>query len=257
MPLLRRSLVALAGAMLFPAPAAAQETRPLIVFAAASLQTALKGVVKAWQDSTGKKATVSYAASSQLARQIEQGAPADIFASADQEWMDWVEKRGLIRSASRTNLLGNALVLIAAPGVATDLKIAPGFALAEALGESRLATGAVQTVPAGRYAHLALTALGVWDKVAPRIAGTENVRAALALVARGEARFGVVYETDARAEQRVRVVDRFPANSHPPIFYPFAIAASSKHQDAEAFLTFLTSPEARRIFEGEGFIFLK
>ncbi|QCI66373.1 molybdate ABC transporter substrate-binding protein [Phreatobacter stygius] len=243
------AVFALSGAR----PASAQETRPVLVFAAASLQTALNGIAAEWQKETGKRATFSYAASSALARQMEQGAPADLFASADLEWMDWVQQRNLIRPGSRQTLLANTLVLIAPASLATDLKIQPGFPLAAAIGDSRLATGDPRAVPVGRYAQAALTALGVWNEVQPRIAGADNVRAALALVARGEARFGIVYATDARTEARVKVVDTFPAGSHPPVLYPFALTASSAHPDAGAFMTYLRSPAAIRIFEAEGF----
>jgi molybdate transport system substrate-binding protein len=237
--------------------ALAQETRPVLVFAAASLQTALNAIGAEWQRQTGKRVSFSYAASSALARQIEQGAPADLFASADLEWMDWVQQRNLIKPGSRTTLLANSLVLIAAREDQVQLTIAPGFALAAAIGQSRLATGDPRAVPVGRYAQAALTALGVWDAVSPRIAGADNVRSALALVARGEARFGIVYATDAKVEPRVRVVDTFPASSHPAILYPFAQTAGSSHPDAAAFLTYLRSPAANRIFEAEGFTLVK
>ncbi|CEJ10119.1 Molybdate-binding periplasmic protein precursor [bacterium YEK0313] len=251
----RRVMLGLAAALAFAAirPTAAQEARPVLVFAAASLQTALNAIAAEWQKETGKRVTFSYAASSALARQMEQGAPADMFASADLEWMNWVAERNLIRPATRETLLANRLVLIAPAELATSLKIAPGFALAEAVGESRLATGDPRAVPVGRYAQAALTHLGVWDQVRPRIAGADNVRAALALVARGEARYGIVYTTDARTEPRVKVVDTFPADSHPPVLYPFALTAGSTHSDAAAFLAYLRSPTAVRIFEAEGF----
>ena len=255
--LARRTLLSLLiGAIALP-PARAQEPKPVLFFAAASLQTALNAVAAAWQGETGKKVTFSYAATSALARQIEQGAPADLFASADLEWMDWADQRKLIKPGTRKSLLGNTLVLIAQKDAAIDLKIAPGFALAAALGESRLATGNPQFVPAGKYAQAALTALGVWDQVGPRLAGAENVRAALALVARGEAKLGIVYGTDAKTEPRVRIVDTFPASSHPPIVYPFALTAQSSNPDALAFLAYLSSPAAVRIFEAEGFTILK
>lgn len=251
----RRDILALMASAA-AAPALAQEPRPLLVFAAASLQTSLAAVAQRWQ-SGGRRVTFSFAASSALARQLGQGAPADIFASADLEWMDWVQERGLIRAETRRSLLGNRLVLIAPADSAANLSIAPGFALAEAIGDSRLATGNVQSVPVGRYARQALTSLGVWDQVGPRIAGVDNVRAALALVARGEARFGIVYETDARTEPRVRVIGTFPPESHAAIVYPFALTAASTHPEARAFLTYLTSPDAIRIFETEGFSILR
>lgn len=256
---LSRRTALLAGALLFTAkPAPAQESRPVLFFAAASLQTALNAVAADWQRETGKRITFSYAASSALARQLEQGAPADLFASADLDWMDWAEQRNLIRPGTRRTLLGNTLVMIEpADGPPTQLPIAPGFPLVAALGDSRLATGNPQSVPVGRYAQAALSALGVWEQTRPRIAGTENVRAALALVARGEARFGIVYGTDARTEPRVRVVGTFPAESHPPIVYPFALTTTSRNPDAQAFLDYLRSPAAIRIFEAEGFEILR
>ncbi len=234
--------------------ASAQEARPVIMFAAASLQTALGAVAAEWRRETGRQVTVSYASSSALARQIEQGAPADLFASADLDWMDWLQERKLIRPETRRTLLGNSLVLIAARDWAGDVRIERGFGLAAALGDSRLALANPQAVPAGKYARQALESLGVWSDVAPRVAGAENVRAALALVARGEARFGIVYDTDARTEPRVQVVGRFPAESHPPILYPVALTAGSRHPDAAAFLAYLGGPAATRLFEAEGFI---
>ena len=248
-------LVLLAG---LASPSQAQETRPLVVFAAASLQTALTAIATDWQRETGKRVTFSFAASSAIARQLDQGAPADLFASADLDWMDFAEQRRLIRAGTRRTLLGNSLVLIEPVSeTASTLTIAPGFPLAAAIGTSRLATGNVQSVPVGRYAQAALTALGVWTEVAPRIAGADNVRAALALVARGEARLGIVYATDARTEPRVRVVGTFTAGSHPPIAYPVAVTAGSTHPDAAAFLAYLASPAAVRIFEAEGFTVLR
>lgn len=235
----------------------ADDRRPILFFAAASLQTALDAIAAEWQRDTGKTVTFSYAASSALARQLESGAPADLFASADLAWMDWAEQRKLIDPASRTSLLGNTLVLISARDDAAAVRIAPGFGLAAAIGNSRLATGNPQGVPVGRYAQAALTSLGVWDQVRERIAGTENVRAALAFVARGEARFGIVYKTDAQTEPRVRIVDTFPATTHPPIVYPFARTAASTNPAARDFLAYLASPAAARIFEHEGFAVLK
>lgn len=236
----------------------AQQQRPVLVFAAASLQTALTAVAAEWQRETGERVTMSFAASATLARQLEQGAPADLFASADLDWMDWAEARNLIRSDTRRSLLGNRLVLIEpADRPPTDLTIAPGFPLAAAIGDSRLATGNPQSVPVGRYAREALGSLGVWGRVGPRVAGADNVRAALALVARGEARFGIVYETDARTDSRVRVVGAFPLGSHSPIVYPFAVTANATHPRARAFLDFLRSLSATRIFSAEGFAILR
>lgn len=257
MPIVRRSAI---GAVLAASirPSFAQAARPVVVFAAASLQTVLPTIAGLWLGETGRSAVFSFAASSALARQLDQGAPADLFASADAEWMDWAERRGLVRADSRRSLLGNALVLVeAADRPASALAIAPGFPLAAAIGDSRLAMGNPQSVPAGRYAQAALTSLGVWDAVRPRIAGAENVRAALALVARGEARFGIVYATDARSEPRVRTVGVFPADSHPAIVYPFALTAGSTGPDGAAFLAYLSSPAAVGAFEAEGFSVLR
>ena len=246
---------ALALALVCASSAARAEAggRPVLFFAAASLQTALNAIGAMWKADAGKTVAFSYAGSSALARQIEAGAPADLFASADLEWMDWAQERKLIDVATRRALLGNRLVLIAPKDSEAALTIRPGFALAGAIGDSRLATGNPQSVPVGRYAQAALTSLGVWETVKQRIAGVENVRAALALVARGEAKFGVVYRTDAAAEPRVRVVDVFPEESHPRIVYPFARLAGSTHPDAADFLAYLQGPRAREAFEREGF----
>jgi molybdate transport system substrate-binding protein len=227
-----------------------------MVFAAASLQTALNAIAADWKAATGTEAAFSYAASSALAKQIESGAPADVFASADLRWMDHAEGKGLLRPGTRRTLLGNDLVLIAPADSAVALTPAPGFPLAAALGDGRLALGAPDTVPAGAYAKAALTALGVWEAVEPRTAGVENVRAALMLVARGEAPLGVVYRTDAMAEPAVRIVAAFPADSHPEIVYPFALTATSAHPRAAAFLDHLGSPAARAVFAAQGFTVL-
>ena len=234
-------------------PALAQQSKPVIVFAASSLQTALKRIAADWNKETGKTATLSFAASSALARQIESGAPADLFASADLEWMNWVEARRLIKSDSRRKVLGNALVLIAHRDSKLDLTISPGFSLAATIGGSRIATGNPSSVPVGKYAQAALKSLGVWTDVAPRIAGVENVRSALTLVARGEALLGIVYRTDAKSEPNVRIIDTFPDGSHPPIVYPFAIVAGSTNPDAAPFLGYLSSPQASAHFRAEGF----
>lgn len=262
--LTRRDATALLASLTVTGPARAQGSRPLVVFAAASLQTALDAIAAHWKQETGKSVWLSYAASSALARQIDQGAPADLFAAADLDWMDWAAQRKLIQPDSRRILLENTLVLVEPASLPptslpptslppTSLTLAPGFPLAQMLGNSRLAVGQIPAVPAGRYAREALSSLQVWDAVAPKLAGADNVRAALAWVARGEARFGIVYATDARSEPRVRVVAPFPANSHTPILYPFAITATSRHPDAKTFLDALSSPAAIRIFEAEGF----
>ena len=233
-------------------PAAAQSGPT--VFAAASLKTALDEVGVVYTARTGRKATVSYAAASALAKQIEQGAPADVFISADLDWMDFLASKGLVRTESRVNLISNTLVLIAPAGSPAEPKIAPGFELAAAIGDGKLATGDVKSVPVGKYAKAALTSLGVWAAIEPKIAGAENVRAALALVARGEARYGIVYGSDARSEPKVAVVDTFPPASHPPIVYPAAIMKEAASAEAAAYLDFLKGAEAARIFEANGFV---
>jgi molybdate transport system substrate-binding protein len=252
-----RLLRRLAGpllALLCLAAAPAARAEPL-VFAAASLREALDVAAQAWAKRSGSRPVISYAGSSALARQIEQGAPADVFVPADEAWMDWAAQRGLLRAGTRVPLAANRLVLIAPAGAApTGLRLAPGVSLAAALGaDGRLALGEVASVPAGRYAKAALEGLGAWTAVAGRLAQTENVRAALALVARGEAPLGVVYATDARAEPRVRVVDTFPETSHPPIVYPAAVTAGARSARAQAFIDFLRSAEGRAVFAAHGF----
>lgn len=228
-----------------------------MVFAAASLKTALDRIASAWKKASGKDLTRSYAASSALAKQIEAGAPADVYLSADLRWMDWLATRDLIDNASRKTLLGNALVLIAPKTSDIALEIAPDFALAQALGDGRLAMGEPNAVPAGTYAKAALEKLGVWESVESKIAGAENVRVALAYVARGETPLGIVYATDAKSEPNVRVVGTFPGETHPPIVYPAARTATSNNPEAKTFMDFLDSPEARTIFEDEGFTVLE
>jgi molybdate transport system substrate-binding protein len=224
----------------------------LVVFAAASLVDALDEVNKHFTAQTHYEVKASYAASSVLARQIEAGAHADIFFSADREWMDYLDKRGLLRAGTRRDVLGNSLVLIAPTGSKVHLKIAPGFALVAALGEGRLAMADPESVPAGLYGKQALTKLGVWEHVKNRLAPAENVRAALAYVARGETPLGVVYQTDAQAEKRVRLVDAFPEDTHDPIVYPVAITQSAQPQ-AATYLDFLASEAAQQVFMRGGF----
>lgn len=226
-----------------------------LVFAAASLKEVLDAAGEAWVRRGHPRPVVSYAASPALARQIDQGAPADLFVSADPQWMDWLEARQRVRAATRVPLAGNRLVLIG-PTAATPaaLRIAPGFPLAAALGPGgRLAVAEVETVPAGRYARAALESLGVWTSVASRLAQTENVRVALSLVARGEAPLGIVYATDARAEPRVRVIGAFDPSAHPSIAYPAAITAASRSARAQPFLDFLRSPDGQAVFDVFGF----
>ena len=236
-------------------PAKAQTAEPTLVFAAASLKNALDAAVEDYTKTTGKAVNVSYAASSALAKQIEQAAPADIFFSADLDWMDYLQERNLIAPDSRVTLLGNEIVLVAPADSDTALEIAPGFALADALKGGKLAMAATASVPAGKYGKAALEKLGVWDSVAANVAETENVRAALALVARGEAPLGIVYTTDAKAEPGVKVVGTFPADSHPPILYPVALTASAR-PEAREFLDYLISAKAKPFFEAQGFRFI-
>jgi molybdate transport system substrate-binding protein len=249
-------LAVLIAAQALAAPTFAQ-SRDLLVFAAASMKNALDDVARQWQAETGKSVAVSYAASSALAKQIEQGAPADLFISADQAWMDYLAGRKLIKAGTRVDLLGNSIVLVAAKDSKSALKIVPGFDLAGALGENRLAMADVDAVPAGKYGKAALETLGVWPSVAGRVAQAQDVRAALALVSRGEAPFGIVYKTDAAADPGVRVVDAFPAGSHPPIVYPAAALADAKNAAAAAaFLAYMRSAKARAAFDKQGFAVL-
>jgi molybdate transport system substrate-binding protein len=247
----------LSAGILAPPSVAAQETGKLTIFAAASLKTALDAANAAYRAETGTPVTVSYAASSALAKQIEAGAPADIFISADLDWMDYLASKALIRTETRSNILGNRLVLIAPKDGAKPIGIRPGFDLAGLLAGGRLAMGAVDSVPAGRYGKAALQTLGIWKSVEERVAGAENVRAALALVSRGEAPYGIVYETDAAAEPGVAVVGTFPQDTHPPIIYPAAVLAGSSNALAKAYLDFLKSDRARPFFVGQGFTVLK
>lgn len=230
----------------------AEPPRAPVVLAAASLQDALTEAADAWAAEGHARPVLSFAASSALARQVEGGAPADLFLSADEEWMDALAAKGLIDPASRKSFLGNRLVLIAPASAKTALGIKPGMAIGAALGDGRLAIADPAGVPAGRYGKAALTALGVWPEVAERIAVAENVRAALALVERGEAPLGIVYETDAAVSKKVRVIGAFPASSHPPITYPIARLKTASSPDAEAFRAYLVGP-ALPIFRARGF----
>ncbi|MCP1168430.1 molybdate ABC transporter substrate-binding protein [Limimaricola litoreus] len=242
----------LAALMLALAPSGAARAE-ILTFAAASLGGPLDRAVEAWEAQGGAAVTVSYAGSSALARQIMAGAPADLFISANEDWMEEVARAGLIETESRRDILGNALVLIAADAEAPEAEIGPGLDLATRLGSGRLAMALVDAVPAGQYGRAALEGLGLWDGIAPRVAQAENVRAALALVASGAAPYGIVYATDAAEEPRVKVVGRFAAESHPPIRYPAALVAGAD-PEAAGFLDFLSGPEAGAIFEGAGFI---
>jgi molybdate transport system substrate-binding protein len=237
-----------------PNPLSAQET--LTVFAAASMKNALDDVDAAFMQKTGIKVAASYAASSALMKQIEAGAPADIFVSADLDWMDYGARKSVIKDDTRIDLLGNRLVLIAPKdSKISNLTIAPGVDFAALAGEGRVVTGEVRAVPVGRYAKAALQKLGLWQQVGPKLAMTENVRAALVLVGRGEAPLGIVYETDAKVDPRVKIIGVFPDDSYPPIIYPAAATMQAKPAAAD-YLGFLTSSVARAIFERYGFSFL-
>jgi molybdate transport system substrate-binding protein len=232
------------------------EARDVVVFAAASLKNALDDAGAAWTQDSGKQVAISYAASSALAKQIDAGAPADLFFSADPDWMDYAASKGLIRPESRADLLGNSLVLIAPRDSAVQIPLQPGLDLAAMLGGNRLAMGHVGAVPAGKYGKAALEKLGAWTGVKDKLAQTDNVRAALLLVSRGEAALGIVYRTDAASDPNVRIVAAFPEGTHPPIVYPVALTAESKHPDAAAFLAFLRSSKAKPFFEKQGFVIM-
>jgi molybdate transport system substrate-binding protein len=235
-------------------PVSAQET--ITVFAAASMKNALDDANKAFTDKTGTKVTTSYAATSALMKQMEQGAPADVFISADIQWMNYGVEKKVVDAATRFDLLGNKLVLIAPKdSPLSEVTIGQGFDLAKLAGDGRIATGDVQAVPVGKYAKAALEKLGSWDAAAPKFAMAENVRAALILVARGEAALGIVYETDAKIEPGVKIVGKFPEGSHPAIVYPVAATPNAK-PDAKKYLDFLRTGAAQVIFEKYGFTFL-
>lgn len=248
-----RGLMGLLFGWLMASWAGGAQAQNLLVFAAASLKDALDAVVAEYQAGTDVPVVVSYASSSTLARQIEQGAPADVFFSANPQWLDYLAERGLIRAGSRTNLLGNGLVLIAPRGSDVALEIGPGFDLAGTLAGRPLAMGDPDHVPAGIYGKAALEKLGVWPSIAPHVVRADNVRAALALVARGEAPLGIVYRSDAVADPTVRVVGAFAPDSHPPITYPVAIVAASQHPAASEFVAFLKTAPAVALFERFGF----
>src|SRR5262245_29418743 len=246
-PLARRTWLGLAVLALIgwiglglPGRPAQAQAKPLLVFAAASLKNALDDVAAQYERETGKKVTISYGASPALAKQIEAAAPADLFISADLDWMDYLQTRNLIKPETRGNLLGNRLVLVAPKDSQASIRIGPGFPLVELLGSGgRLAMADPKAVPAGKYGRAALESLGVWQAVEPRVAAAENVRAALALVSRGEAPLGIVYQTDAAADANVKIVGMFPEDTHPPIIYPAALLAASTNGDAASFLAYM------------------
>lgn len=248
-------LSALALLAAISAPANAADLGPVTVFAAASLTDALANAGKSYKAKTGDDVAFSFAGSSVLAKQIDASGGADIFISADSGWMDYLEKRGRIEAATRNDLLGNHLVLIAPKAAPVTLAIAPHFPLVKALEGGRLAVADTDTVPAGRYTREALTALGVWDAASAHLASAENVRVALAYVARGEAPLGIVYRTDALVEPAVTIVGTFPGSSHAPIVYPAALIKGARPGAAQ-FLAFLTTAPARALFEKAGFTVL-
>jgi molybdate transport system substrate-binding protein len=236
-------------------PALAQD-KNLVVFAAASMKNALDDIDQAFTAKTGVKVSASYAASSVLAKQIEQGAPADIFVSADTDWMDYAIAKKNINQPTRVNLLGNSIVLIAPKDSKIEnVTIGPGFDLAKLAGSDKIATGDVKAVPVGKYAKAALEKLGAWQAAEPKFAMAESVRAALTLVARGEAALGIVYSTDAKVEPGVKIVGTFPPDSHPPIIYPVAATTTAKAEAAD-YLAFLKSSAAKTILEKYGFTYL-
>ena len=251
----------IACAMLVTSPAHAadgQESKPpeLLVFAAASLTNVLGEISKSFEQQGGVSVTLSFAASSALARQIEAGSRADVFVSADQEWMDYLQQRHLIRAATRRDLVGNRLVLIAPADSPVALRIAPGFPLLAALAGGRLSTADPDTVPVGRYARSALIMLGIWRDVEDRLVRAENARSAMMFVARGESPLGIVYATDARVDPKVRIVDTFPENTHPPITYPGAVTIRGSSY-ALSYLEFMSRPESLDTWRRYGFLELK
>lgn len=259
--MIRRHAIGLAVALLAglsPLSAGAQApTKDLVIFAAASLKNALDDTAAAWVKETGKPAPkISYAASNVLAKQLEQGAPADLFLSADLDWMDYAAGKGLIRPETRVTLLANRIALIAPSDSTATVALTPGVDLSVALGQARLAMGNVESVPAGKYGKAALEKLGGWDKVKDKVAQADNVRAALLLVSRGEAPLGIVYTTDAAADPKVKVVATFPEDWHPPILYPVAVTKESTNADALAFLTYLRGAGPKAAFEKQGFTVL-
>jgi molybdate transport system substrate-binding protein len=225
----------------------------LKVFAAASLKDALEEVGTAWKATSGKEITVVAAASSALAKQIEEGAPADIFISADLQWMDYIQSKNLIKPDTRKNLLGNTLVLVGSESSPAALDLKDSAAFAKLLEGQKLAVGNVEAVPAGRYAKEALSKLGLWQIAEPNLAQSENVRAALALVSRGEAIAGIVYGSDMAKEKRARIIATFPEDSHAPIVYPIAVVSASANPDAIEFAKFLSTPDAGKLFLSNGF----
>jgi len=250
------AISAMAGAVVVTVVSAQAQTQDILVFGAASLKNALDEADARYQRKTSGKIVVSYGASSALAKQIESGAPADIFISADLDWMDYVAQRKLIKPETRSNFLGNKLVLIAPADSKVTLTIGPNFPLAQTLGNGRLAMADPAFVPAGKYGKASLEALGVWASVSEKVAPAQDVRTALAYVSRGETPLGIVYQTDAAADKGVKIVGAFPETTHPPIIYPMAVTAVSNNPGVGAYMSFLKSSEARSAFEKQGFVVL-
>lgn len=254
----RRSIGALVLVALLPGLAIAEE---ITVFAAASLKNALDQIAADWQIATGNTVVIAYDGSAKLAKQIEQGAPADLFISASGAWMDVLSEQQLIRGETRKDILGNTLILVAAGQGAAPVEITQGFDLKGLLGDGKLSMGTVESVPAGQYGKQALENLGVWASIQANVAQSDNVRAALALVAMGEAPYGIVYASDAVADDasgdKVSVVGTFPADSHAPIVYPAAVLAASAKPEAQAFLDALSGDAAQAVFAAQGFTLLK
>lgn len=254
--LVRPAALLLAATLSLTTGPGAARADDVLVFAAASLKNAMDEIAPAFEAATGDKLVVSLAGSSALARQIQAGAPADLFISANKNWMDTLEADGLVQSGTRVDLLANSIVLIAHGKDSSPVEISPALDLGALVGEGRLAMALVDAVPAGVYGKAALESLGLWESVSPKVAQADNVRAALALVAAGEAPYGIVYATDAAAEDDVTVVGTFPADSHPPIVYPAAVMAQSGKPAAAAALAYLRGPDARAAFEKQGFVVL-
>jgi molybdate transport system substrate-binding protein len=246
------------GLGLLPLPGSAHaQDKGLVIFAAASLKNALDEAAAGFAKPTGKPAPkISYAASNTLAKQIEAGAPADVFVSADLDWMDYLAQKNLIRPETRVNLLGNRIVLVAPKTEAKPIAIGPSLDLASALGSGKLAMGNIDAVPAGKYGKAALEKLGAWDGVKGQVVQADNVRGALLLVSRSEAPLGIVYQTDAASDPNVTIVGTFPEDSHPPIIYPVAVTKDSSNLDAAGFVAYLRSPGAKPAFEKQGFTIL-
>jgi molybdate transport system substrate-binding protein len=256
MPVMTRVRSAALILLLSFTPVSIAHAQDVVVFAAASLKNALDDAAHAFERQGGAPVKISYAASSQLAKQIESGAPADIFISADLAWMDYLQKRNLIQPATRKNLLGNELVLVAPAGSGMKVDLKPGIDLVGLLNGGRLAMADPESVPAGLYGKAALEKLGIWQSVAPHVAGAENVRAALLYVDRKETPLGIVYATDAASDPNVAIVGVFPEDTHPPIIYPAALTAASKNPAAAKFLAFIESAAATPAFEKQGFTVL-